>query len=131
MKKRLISLILPIIALVLEILPSGAVLNFATPHETYRRTFSYFSLTPFGYANFGPFLAALFTCDLIIICVIFVIRGDNVLRHALTITSLTGLYFSLTPLFYGIRYFSLIGLFISLCLLGEVLVGAILLKKIK
>jgi hypothetical protein len=46
MKKRLIALIFPVIALILELLPSGAVLIFKTPHESLRRTFSYFSLTP-------------------------------------------------------------------------------------
>lgn len=46
-------------ALVLELLPWGAVLVFGRPAEDgtigrFRETFSYFSLTPAGYANFFP-----------------------------------------------------------------------------
>ena len=42
MKKRLLYLVLPIITLILEILPYGAVCIFATsPTETIRETFSY------------------------------------------------------------------------------------------
>ena len=49
-------------ALVLEATPWGAVLIFAPgPGETVRETFSYFSLTPFGYANFFPLLTAVLT----------------------------------------------------------------------
>ncbi len=40
MKKKLLYLVFPIIALILEILPYGAVCNFATgPNEIIRETF--------------------------------------------------------------------------------------------
>ena len=69
--KRIRLLIMPIIAIVLEILPYGAVLVFApSPTESVRETFSYFSLTPFGYANFGPFLTALLTCVVLVLALI-------------------------------------------------------------
>ena len=54
--KKSLFVVLPLVALILELLPNGVVLNFANPDgEPWRRTYSYFSLTPFGYANFGPF----------------------------------------------------------------------------
>lgn len=63
MKKRLLYLLFPVIALILEILPFGAVCNFAvSPERTQRKTFSYFSLVPYGYANFTPFITAVITC---------------------------------------------------------------------
>ena len=63
MKKRLMYLALPALTLILEILPYGAVCNFANPEgEAWRRTYSYFDLTPFGYANFAPLLTAFLTC---------------------------------------------------------------------
>ena len=62
MKKYKITLLVSVIvSIVLEALPYGAVCNFATPEKTIRQTFSYFSLTPFGYANFGPFITACLT----------------------------------------------------------------------
>lgn len=49
-------------ALVLEILPYGAVLVFAPgPGEQLIQAFSYFSLAPFGYANFFPLPAGILT----------------------------------------------------------------------
>ena len=52
MKKRFLYLIIPIITLVLESLPYGAVCIFATsPTERVTETFSYFDLTPFGYST--------------------------------------------------------------------------------
>lgn len=64
--KKLLLVSFPIIAFVLELLPYGVVLNFANPEgEPWRRTYSYFSLTPFGYANFGPFITAILTCALL------------------------------------------------------------------
>ena len=45
MKKKMITLALLLSALVLEILPYGAVLNFANPEgESWRKTYSYFRL---------------------------------------------------------------------------------------
>ena len=65
MKKRFLYLILPIITLILEALPYGAVCIFASsPTEKHRETFSYFDLTPFGYANFAPLFTAIITCSL-------------------------------------------------------------------
>ena len=48
MKKRLLYVLLPIVTLILEILPYGAVCNFANPEgEPFRKTFSYFDLIIF------------------------------------------------------------------------------------
>lgn len=59
MRKKRIALSATTLAFVLELLPYGAVCNFANPDgKPWRRTYSYFDLTPFGYANFAPFLTA-------------------------------------------------------------------------
>ena len=71
MKKRFLYLIFPAVALILEILPFGAVCNFANPDgEPWRETFSYFSLTPFGYANAGPFITAVITCIVFVLLIL-------------------------------------------------------------
>ena len=76
MKKRLLYLILPIITLILEILPYGAVCNFAHPETDgtigrFRELYSYFDLLPFGYANFAPLLTAIVTCFVFLFLVIY------------------------------------------------------------
>jgi len=60
--KKVCLAVLPALTIVLELLPFGAVCIFATsPTERVKETFSYFSLTPFGYANFAP-LKLLYPC---------------------------------------------------------------------
>ena len=54
--KKLLLVSFPIIAFVLELLPYGVVLNFANPEgEPWRRTYSYFSLTPFWICKLWSF----------------------------------------------------------------------------
>jgi len=60
--KKVCLAVLPVLTIVLELLPLGAVCIFATsPTERVKETFSYFSLTPFGYANFAPLITATLT----------------------------------------------------------------------
>ena len=122
MKKRLMYLVLPALALILEILPYGAVCNFANPEgEAWRRTYSYFDLTPFGYANFAPLLTALLTCLIIVLTVIFVIKGKTSVATAAKYILLAATVISLGPLLLGREYFSVIGSFITAALAAQLL----------
>ena len=120
MKKRLLYLIFPMIALLLEILPYGAVCNFANPEgEPWRHTYSYFDLTPFGYANFAPLLTAAATCVLLLILVIHVMSGKGSLLPGLRIGFFVCAVLSLGPLAFGIQFFSVTGGLITISLLVE------------
>lgn len=123
MKKKIIMLCTTIIALVLEILPYGAVCNFANPEgEPWRRTYSYFDLTPFGYANFAPFIVALLTCVLIIIIVVSLISKKTMRTPILAVSAITTVI-SFAPLLYGIRFFSIVGAFISVALAATTVIA--------
>lgn len=116
MKKKLIILCTTLIALVLEIMPYGAVCNFANPDgEPWRYTYSYFDLTPFGYANFAPFIVALLTCVLIILIVVSLVSKKEMKAPILTVSAIATVL-SLAPLLYGISFFSIVGAFISVAL---------------
>ena len=116
MKKKFIILCTTLIALVLEILPYGAVCNFANPEgEPWRRTYSYFDLTPFGYANFAPFIVALLTCVLIILIVVSLVSKKEMKAPILAVSAIATVL-SLAPLLYGIRFFSIVGALISVAL---------------
>ena len=116
MKKKLIMLCITLIALVLEILPYGAACNFANPEgEPWRRTYSYFDLTPFGYANFAPFIVALLTCILIILIVVSLVSKKEMKAPILAVSAISTVL-SLAPLLYGIRFFSVVGALISVAL---------------
>ena len=120
MKKRWLYLILPLVTLVLEILPYGAVCNFANPEgEPFRKTFSYFDLTPFGYANFAPLITAVITCIVFLLVVIYCITGNPKwalkARNILCVCAV----FSLGPLVLGVRFFSALGALITVSLIAE------------
>lgn len=116
-KLRFLSLICPIIALISEILPYGAVLNFGNPEgKPYRETYSYFDLTPFGYANFAPFITAVLTCIILIVTVIFVIKPTEKAAKTAGLLSAAAFIISLAPLLYGISCFSAAGAVISAAL---------------
>ncbi len=120
MKKRLSLFIFPIITLIFEILPYGAVCNFASEQDKiHRETFSYFNLTPFGYANFFPFLTALVTCAVLAVLIVYLFTGKELMISILKVLLLAGVILSLCPLLYGINYFSLVGVLITVTLIAE------------
>ena len=136
MKKRVLCLALPILTLILEILPYGAVLNFMLPSVTegvppgrFRELYSYFDLTPFGYGNFAPLLTGVITYIILLLLVIYCITG----KTGLAIMAKNILYvcvvFSLGPVILGFRFLSVVGVLITLCLIGEILLLRRLLKE--
>ncbi len=118
--KRIISLFILLAVIILELLPYGAVLNFApAPGETIRQTFSYFSLVPFGYANFGPFLTAILSCILIFLSLIHLLKGKG--KRAIFTASFIAFISSLLPLMFGFSYMTGIGIIISALLLANMI----------
>jgi hypothetical protein len=125
MKKKMITLALLLSALVLEILPYGAVLNFGNPEgDTWRKTYSYFSLIPYGYANFGPLITAILTCIMLIIIVISILIKKD-WNKSISIISAIATLTSLAPLMFGISNFSLFGAMISVCILATFVISRI------
>lgn len=134
MKKRLLYLILPIITLILEILPYGAVCNFAH-FETdgtvgrVRELYSYFDLLPFGYANFAPLLTAIVTCFVFLFLVIYCFTGKySVVKITKGVLS-AAVVLSLCPLLYGLDYFSVVGALITISLIAELLLLFFTIRK--
>ena len=115
-KQPIIVFAVSIAILVLELLPYGAVLNFANAEgEVLRSTYSYFDLTPYGYANFGPFITAILTCILLMTSFVNLLVDSRKLRASIRIVSVVALLASLAPL--PINCYSVWGGTISLLLL--------------
>lgn len=130
MKKRWMHLLLPVAALVLELLPYGAVCNFANPEGVpWRRTYSYFNLTPFGYANFAPFLTAVFTCVAIALLLVYLFVGTRLWAAIAKKVLVVTFALSLCPLVLGIEYYSVVGLLITLCLFAEAMWLSVEIRK--
>ena len=116
--KKVCLVVLPALTIVLESLPLGAVCIFATsPTERVRETFSYFSLIPFGYANFAPLITAILTVVILLLSLIS-LKKDSVF-NALFVLSIITAIISLMPLMYGLNNYSLVGAFITIALVTE------------
>ena len=122
MKKKLIILCILLCTLVLEILPYGAVCNFANPEgPPDRTTYSYFSLTPYGYTNFAPLITAILTCVLLLIVLISIIFKKAIGKKTAILAGIASLI-SLCPMLYGLDDYSIVGALISLCLIAATVV---------
>lgn len=135
MKKRLVYLIIPIITLILEILPYGAVCNFAFQNADgsigrKRELFSYFDLIPYGYANFAPFLTAILTCVILLLLIIFCITSNRHIFASVKIVVCICIVLSLCPLIFGINYFSVVGALITLSLIAELILLFVIYRKV-
>ena len=92
--KKVCLAVLPALTIVLELLPLGAVCIFATsPTERVKKTFSYFSLTPFGYANFAPLITATLTVAIFLLS-LFSLKKKGVLKALFVPFHYYGSYFS-------------------------------------
>lgn len=121
-KQPIVIFAILIVILVLELLPYGAVLHFGNPEgEPLRETFSYFDMTPYGYANFGPFITVILTCVLLVISIINLLVDNDKIKTTIKIVSLIALVASLAPLI--VNSYSVIGGVISLLLLVIVVIS--------
>ena len=126
MKKRLLYLIAPITTLILEIIPYGAVCNFARPATDgsighFRELYSYFDLLPFGYANFSPLITAVLSCIILLLVLIYCLTGTVSVLSLVKKVLPVCIVISLCPLVLGIHFFSLVGALITFSFVGELI----------
>lgn len=115
--KRLLLSVLPLVALILELLPNGVVLRFANPEgDPWVRTYSHFDLTPFGYANFGPLIAAVLTCVLLLLVVSYLFKPRKGLNTAIMNVSGFASVAAFAPVMFGVEYLTVIGIVVGLLL---------------
>ena len=110
-------------AFALELTPYGAVLNFGRPAEdgtigTFRETFSYFSLIPFGYANFFPLMTGALTVVLLPLSLVQLLRPRPKLGNALFLLDVLAAALSAASwVVFGRAYVSGVGVGITVCLI--------------
>lgn len=107
-------------AIILELLPNGVVLWWATPPgEPAQSSFcSYFNPLAYGYAHFSPLITAVLTVAVTILTIIAIILGSKrvKLRNALFICLIITTAISMCPVLYGFKYVTLIGVCITIAL---------------
>lgn len=115
--------VLPIIIIILELLPYGAVCKFAKQLEdgsitTFKESFSYFSIIPYGYGNFTPFITAILSCVLFLLVVTYILT-NRFARVMMVVSFIAFIVSFVSPLIFGISYFSVLGVVISFLLAIE------------
>ncbi len=123
------AMVLAVIALVLEALPGGAVLIFSDGSGNgIISTYSYFSLTPFGYANFAPLITGILTIALLVMVVAsFIKAGGRKLRTATIVVNAAAVLASISPLIYGIHYYNTISTAVTAMLV--LMLGMVVMAK--
>lgn len=118
-RKRIELLVFPILALILEALPAGVRMVFASGPESRSTVLcAYFSMLPFGYGIFGPTIAALLTVCLLIAALFTWKKGR---RPWAPILAAAALLAALSPLLYVPDTFTVLGGFICLLLALELI----------
>ena len=108
-----------VLALILELLPFGAVMVMApNPTERIMRTFSFFDLNVFGYGNFFPLLAGLLTVFSLLIGLFSAFRPlrSLCLRNAVFRCTEAAAVLSFAQIFFGMEYLSVVGALVCVCL---------------
>ncbi|MEG1996240.1 MAG: hypothetical protein RR036_01880 [Oscillospiraceae bacterium] len=135
-KLKILNFITLLFIIVLEILPWGAVCNFkagpSSAASEVRKTFSYFDLTPFGYANVGPFLTAILSCiiALLLVVALFITIKKPYINAIFTL-SVAALITSIAPMFYGLHFYSITGMIISLLILVSIVLCILMKARIR
>ena len=119
--KKISVLIFPVIALILEILPCGVTMRFASPpgEEPFIENTSYFDLLPLGYGNFAPLITAVLTAVLLVVLLFYIIKGGPALWKTGKNISLAAAVVSVCPVLFA--SYTVIGGFISASLSAEFL----------
>lgn len=125
-----------VMALVFEMFPDALMLPFASgPNHWVTKTFSYFSLTPFGYAEFFPVLTGVLTIIIIALSAINLIQARKAalkLQNADFICAIIAFVFSILHLLkYGAAYMSFPSYAISALILISTALQAVANRRIE
>lgn len=122
-KNYIVPLSTMIAVIVLESLPYGVVLNFEPgPGTYYLETYSYFSLTPYGYGVFCPFLTAVMSVLIVLFILLTLLFKKNFGRTAFILCIIA----AITSFLPVIEKFTITGICIfTLLFAATVLLGLI------
>lgn len=127
------GIVLQLAALILELLPYGAVLIFAPgPTERVTELYSYFQLELVGYGNFAPFLTGALTIAVILLGIIAFCRYEKArkCKNAAFVCTVIAAALSLVPLLlFGRAYMTTTSYLITALLAASVCCQAVANRK--
>ena len=108
MKKRIIAIVLACILLLLEALPIGAALHIPNAEGHTELFCSFFDLRPFADGNFAPFIVALLSVALLILCLIYCLKPKKQLKKTVFGVACAAMLLAFCPLLYCMQCYSFI-----------------------
>jgi len=123
--KRLIVLLPQLLVIVLELLPTGVVLQYTpapNPNEFVNLTTFYFDINQFNYNVFMPFLTGLITIAILTLTIIWLTTEKMKLLFVIRILCLIELITSIFVLLWGIRYVSVVGTIMNGLIIAKLVV---------
>lgn len=86
--RKLLPVVVPVMAAVLNGLPNSVRMRFANPEVPFYVYESGFSMVPVGYANWGHMLAGIAACVLAVLAIVYCIRPSGRLAKGMRILSI-------------------------------------------
>lgn len=127
-KLGVIRLFVCIAAIVMELLPLGAVLKYGLISESGRiaftfESYSYFDVTPMGYAMFNYMICAVLTTITAMLSLLWIFFGKK-RQTPITVLSAIALAMSLVP--YIVMTFNVFTIIISVLLAAVLVISAVM-----
>ncbi len=122
MDKKVLSVVLPVIIILIELLSNGVVLIFApSPTERVQETYSFFSLTPLGYGNIFPVITAILSVSILILSILYFIIQKRDIAKIIYYISIVSFITSLLPMVQGFIYVTFNGVVVSLLIFIQII----------
>ena len=106
MKKKIAPIILTVLLLAFEFLPLGAALHISGDNHTVQFN-SYFNLAPFANGNFAPFVVAVMSVVLLMLCIAYFIKPSKKLKKITFSVACIAMLLSFCPLFYCMQCYTM------------------------
>lgn len=109
MKKGFMPIILACLLLVLEALPLGAALHIPNADGNHTVLFcSHFDLRPFVDGNFAPFIVAVLSAVLLVLCVLYFVQPGKQIKKIVFFVACSAMLLAFCPLFYCMQCYTLV-----------------------
>ena len=129
MKKSIAPILLAVLLLILEALPLGAALHIANADNNHSVVFrSFFNTQPLVDGNFAPFIVAVLSVLLFVMCVIYYFRPAKLLKKVIFFVACAAMLLSFCPLLYCMQCYSITASAIAIILFVYTLMFA---EKVK
>ncbi len=129
--KKIIMLCVTAITIVLEALPYGFVMRWATNEgaSVILQKVAYFDPIAYGYGQFAPMICAILTCVLLILCIVAFFVKKKGLETTIIVFSSLAFVVSVLPLIRQVEYITILSIIITVLLFTNLVLSLVPIKN--